>query len=185
MLSSSHLTLKAPITTAADDILKYFFLFFKENKSWYSMWIICLAMWIVCLADNSHEIPRLVFFEKLKKIKIKCRLLLILLGALRVINGNRKGTLNNCLLQNSWLVGQPCQWGSHLADEQEKKKTKMITLTISACNMCTLMDSAGSDRPHQRTSMAGRELDSYKVEIAPFSETCLAKEIRAFKRSSC
>ena len=27
------LILKAPITTAADNILKYFFYFFKENKS--------------------------------------------------------------------------------------------------------------------------------------------------------
>ena len=58
------LTLKAPVTTAAGNILKFFFLlFFKENKSWY-------FMWIVCLADDSHEISRLVFFEKLKKIKI-------------------------------------------------------------------------------------------------------------------
>ena len=48
-------TLKAPITTAADDILKFFFfLFFKENKSWF-------------LADDSHEISRLVFFDKIKK----------------------------------------------------------------------------------------------------------------------
>ena len=31
-----------------------------ENKSWY-------FIWIVCLADDSHEISRLVFFEKLKK----------------------------------------------------------------------------------------------------------------------
>ena len=47
------------------------FWFFKENKSWYFMW------------DDSHEISRLVFFEKLTN-KNKCRLLQILLGALRV-----------------------------------------------------------------------------------------------------
>ena len=34
--------------------------FFRENKSWY-------FMWTVCLADNSHEISRLVFAEKQKK----------------------------------------------------------------------------------------------------------------------
>ena len=56
--------LKAPITIAAEDISKIFFLIFKENKSWYFIWIVCQ---IVCLADNSHEISRLVFFEKLKK----------------------------------------------------------------------------------------------------------------------
>ena len=54
------LTLKAPITTAADDILKYIFLNFSKKTSRY-------FMWIVCLADDSHEISRLVFFEKLKK----------------------------------------------------------------------------------------------------------------------
>ena len=37
---SLQLTLKAPITTAADDIL-IFFLFFRENKSWLFMWIVC------------------------------------------------------------------------------------------------------------------------------------------------
>ena len=51
-----------------------FFLFFRENKSWH-------FMWIVCLADDSHEISRLVFSEK--KF-FECRLLHILLGALRV-----------------------------------------------------------------------------------------------------
>ena len=53
------LTLKAPITTAADNIL-IFSLFFGENKSW-------LFMWIICPADNSHEKSKLVFSEKVKK----------------------------------------------------------------------------------------------------------------------
>ena len=63
------LTLKAPNTTAADD---NFFFFFFERK----------FMWIVCLADDSHEMSRLVFSEKKKKIE--CRLLQSSLGDLRV-----------------------------------------------------------------------------------------------------
>ena len=38
------------------------------------------------------------------------------------------------------------------------------------------MDSAGSDRPQQRTVLVGRELDRYKDEIASLSETRLAEE---------
>ena len=38
------------------------------------------------------------------------------------------------------------------------------------------MDSAGSDRPQQRTAIVGRELDKYKVEITDLSETRLAEE---------
>ena len=79
-LKKKHiLTLKAPITTAADNnFLFSFFLFFRENKSWHFMWIICQA-------DNSHEMSRLVFSEKKKKF-LECPelLLQILLGALRV-----------------------------------------------------------------------------------------------------
>ena len=53
------LTLKAPIKTAADNILKYFFLIFQRKQ-----------VMIFHVADESREISRLVFFEKLKKIKI-------------------------------------------------------------------------------------------------------------------
>ena len=38
------------------------------------------------------------------------------------------------------------------------------------------MDSSGSDRPERRTTLVGRELDRYKVEIAALSETRLAEE---------
>ena len=65
--SGVWLTYKALITTAADDIflsiiLLLFFVyflcvFFRENKAWYFMWIICLA-------DDSHEISRLIFSKK-------------------------------------------------------------------------------------------------------------------------
>ena len=55
-------------------------------------------------------------------------------------------------------------------------KTKVIPLTIGAWNVCTLMDSASSDRPKRRTTIVGRELDRYKVEIAALSETRLAEE---------
>ena len=40
-------------------------------------------MWIVCQADDSHEISRLVFFEKLKK-KLKMLSAAVVIGALRV-----------------------------------------------------------------------------------------------------
>ena len=60
--------------------------------------------------------------------------------------------------------------------KQEKKKVKVIPLTIGAWNAHTLMDSSSFDRPEQRTALVGRELDRYKVEIAALSETRLAKE---------
>ena len=43
------------------------FLFFRENKSWH-------FMWIVCQADNLHEMSRL-FSEKKKKKKNNKKLL--------------------------------------------------------------------------------------------------------------
>ena len=52
----------------------------------------------------------------------------------------------------------------------------MAHLTIGVCNMRTLMDSAGSDRPYRGTALIGRELDRYKVEIVALSETRLAEE---------
>ena len=51
------LTLKAPITTAADNTFKSIFLLFLENKSWH-------FMGIVCQTDDSHEISKLTFWEK-------------------------------------------------------------------------------------------------------------------------
>ena len=57
------LTHKVLITTAADDILN-FYAFFRENKAWD-------FMWIVCWADDSHEMPSLIFSEKKKKKKKK------------------------------------------------------------------------------------------------------------------
>ena len=37
------------------------------------------------------------------------------------------------------------------------------------------MDSAGSDRPQERTTLVGWELDKYKVEIVALSKTGLAE----------
>ena len=37
------------------------------------------------------------------------------------------------------------------------------------------MDSAGSDRPHRRTALVGRELGRYGIEIAALSETRFAE----------
>ena len=53
---------------------------------------------------------------------------------------------------------------------------KVILLTIGVFNVRTLMGSACSDRPQQRTALVGRELDRYKVESAALSETRLAVE---------
>ena len=57
MIWATAFALKAPSRFVADDILNFFFFFFRENKSWQ-------FMWIVCWADNSHEMSRLVFSEK-------------------------------------------------------------------------------------------------------------------------
>ena len=66
-LVGKELTLKAPskICSRRHSIFFFFFFFkyFRQNKSWH-------FMWIVCQADNSHEMSRLVFSEK-KKIIIK------------------------------------------------------------------------------------------------------------------
>ena len=66
LLSDWCLTLKAQVTTAADDnclFIYFFFIFQSENKSWH-------FMLIVCLADDSHKMLRLVFSEN-KKTKKK------------------------------------------------------------------------------------------------------------------
>ena len=55
------LTLKAPITTTADDIHKFFSLFFRETKPSYFMGMLCLAV-------HSHETSSLIFWkDKTKK----------------------------------------------------------------------------------------------------------------------
>ena len=58
----------------------------------------------------------------------------------------------------------------------------MIPLQIGAWNVRTLMDSAGSDRPQHRTSLVGRELGRYGIEIAALSDTLFA-EMRGDQRS--
>ena len=59
----------------------------------------------------------------------------------------------------------------------------MIPLKIGAKNVLTLMESAGSDRPHCRTALVGRELCRYGIEVTVLSETRFAeigeiKEVR-------
>ena len=53
---------------------------------------------------------------------------------------------------------------------------KVVSLTVGAWNVRTLMDSSGSDRPQRRTALVGRELDRYKIEIAALNETRFAVE---------
>ena len=79
----SFLTLKAPITTAADDTHKYFFgfflfLFFFSEK---------IRLDISCESSARQRIHRklqALFFSKIKVKKLKCRLLQFLFGDLRV-----------------------------------------------------------------------------------------------------
>ena len=52
-LDAAQVTLKALITTTADDILRGGGGGFWENKAW-------RFMWIVCLTDDSHEISDLI-----------------------------------------------------------------------------------------------------------------------------
>ena len=54
------LTLKRQAKFVADDFHFFFFLFFRENKSWHFMWIICWA-------DNSHEMSTCFPWKKEKK----------------------------------------------------------------------------------------------------------------------
>ena len=73
------LILKAPITTAADDIHKYFFIEFSEK--------IRLAVSSESSASARQRIHmknQALFSSKDKSKKLKCRLLQFLFGALRV-----------------------------------------------------------------------------------------------------
>ena len=73
----------------------------------------------------------------------------------------------------SWLTAVD---GIPLSGRLGIKKMKVIPLTIGAWNERTLMDSAGSCRPHRRIALVGRALDRYKIEIVALSETRLAEE---------
>ena len=49
------MTIKVPSKFAADDNSHFFFkLFFRENKTWH-------CMWIVCQEDNSHMMSNLIY----------------------------------------------------------------------------------------------------------------------------
>ena len=52
----------------------------------------------------------------------------------------------------------------------------MISLTIGAWNVRTLLYSSDSDRRQRRTALVGRELDRYKVEVAALGETVFSEE---------
>ena len=43
-----------------------------------------IIFWIVCCADDSHEMARLIFFEKVIKKKVKMSSVAVVLGALRI-----------------------------------------------------------------------------------------------------
>ena len=77
MLTSKSLTLKAPITTVADDIHKYFFIVFQEK--------IRLDVSSESSArQRIHTKNQTLFSPRDKSKKLKCRLLHFLFGAVRV-----------------------------------------------------------------------------------------------------
>ena len=51
----------------------------------------------------------------------------------------------------------------------------MIPLKIGACNVRTIMDSAGSDRPQRRMALVGKEFGRYGIEKAALSGTRFAE----------
>ena len=73
----SGLTLKAPITTAADDIHKYFFHCFSEK-------IRLDVSSELSARQRVHMTNQALFSSKDRSNKLKCRLLHFLFGALRV-----------------------------------------------------------------------------------------------------
>ena len=79
------LTLKAPITTAADDIHKYFFIVFFSEKIGLDVSSESSAR------QRIHKKNQALFSSKDKSKKLKCRLRQFLFGAFRVnvINFNR------------------------------------------------------------------------------------------------
>ena len=87
----SIFTLKAPITTAADDIHKYFFIvFFSEKKRLY-------------VRQRIHLKHQALFSSQDKSKKLKCHLLQFWFGALRVrvITGN---VLYNIWWPNTFII---------------------------------------------------------------------------------
>ena len=73
----NFLTLKAPITTAADDIHKYFFIVFSEK-------IRLDVSGESSARQRIHLKHQALFSSKDKSKKLKCRLLQFLFGALRL-----------------------------------------------------------------------------------------------------
>ena len=65
------LTLKEPFKVVADNILKLlFFPFFQENDAWH------------CLADDSHNLPSLIFLKKNNNKRFRMSSSTILLSTL-------------------------------------------------------------------------------------------------------
>ena len=89
-----YLTLKAPITTAADNnFFYYFFLFFRENKSWQ------------VLGRRFTWNVKTCFLWKIKKKNSECCLLQILLGALRVNVYANSGPWSDHICCLIWVFG--------------------------------------------------------------------------------
>ena len=85
--------------------------------------------------------------------------------------GERKGSLNNALLQESL----PASCGRlDIQNCNRKFKTKTSTLRLATWNVRTLLDN--EDRHERRTAIVARTLARYSVDIAALSETRFSGE---------
>lgn len=64
---------------------------------------------------------------------------------------------------------------------KRKQKARLLSLTVGAWNVRTLLDNDSRNRPERRTALIGRELARYNVDIAALSETRLADEAISVK----
>ena len=84
-------------------------------------------------------------------------------------DGARKGALKiACLKPPVWIAA--FRGITNFCGQKHKN------MNFGAWNVCTLMDSATSDRPERRTAIIARELRRCQIDIAALSETRRAEE---------
>ena len=103
------------------------FFFSKQKKFWH-------FMWTVCQADNSCEMSGLIFSDTEKKKFLKCHLLQILLGTLRVNTINLTVNKSIWLLDNMsitlWQDGKQCRpWWKCFFDLRMHSLHRSVSIT--------------------------------------------------------
>ena len=96
------------IPTVADNILIFFFLFFRGNMIWYFMWIICLA-------HDSHGMPSLIFPPKNNTFFFFLMYATFLCSALVVYNNIsvQKMKIKPIVIEKvAVIIWPPSRWGS-------------------------------------------------------------------------